>query len=307
MRRPAPAALALLCAVLAGCSAPERSARPAPATGAAGAGTHSPAASAATPAAESAYTFRLPMARYSYTEAEYALVQSAEHVLAKRCMARYSLSYRPPAPAPPPPPVDRRYGLAEKGNADRFGYRLPPVPTPSPAPADERLGAAEILVLYGRQGAGGRAGKLEHRGKAVPEKGCLGQAMEDFRKGYEHPEGAEAASRIATRSHQESLTDPKVRAALGKWSACMAESGYSYASPMEPLGKYLEGPVTAEERATAGTDVACKRSTGLLETWFGVESEIQRRMIGPESAVLEELRDRHVRKVAAARRIVAEG
>ncbi|WP_158821074.1 MULTISPECIES: hypothetical protein [unclassified Streptomyces] len=257
-------------------------------------------------AAAPGWTFRLPMAVYSYTADEYATIEAAEQVLAKRCMAGYSLSYRPPERTAVAPGVDRRYGLSEQDAALAPGYRLPP--SQPPAEAGD-LSKEQISVLYGRRGSEGRTGPLEYRGKAIPEEGCLGQSILDFRKDYEHPQAVEAARRISTQSYQDSMARPEIQAAFQKWSACMKEKGYTYASPMDPpsVGKFQEGPVTAEEKATAEADVACKRRTDLLNSWFAVESEIQQAMIAGDAAVLQELRELHRKKVAAARAVLTEG
>ncbi|WP_199920749.1 hypothetical protein [Streptomyces sp. NRRL S-237] len=289
--------------VLAGCSAqagPQgEAARPADA------GTAQPQAGKPS-SAPPGYTFRLPMAVYSYTADEYATIEAAEQVLAKRCMAGYSLAYRPPEHGAAAPGVDRRYGLSEQDATLAPGYRLPPSPPPA---QDAELSKEQISVLYGRRAAEGRTGPLEHGGKAIPEEGCLGRSILDFRKDYDHPEAVETARQISSQSYQDSLARPEVQALFQKWSACMKEKGYAYASPMDPpaVAKFQNGPVTDEEKATAQTDVACKARTDLLNSWFAVESEIQQAKIAAAAKVLQELRELHVKKVAAARTILTEG
>ncbi|MGZ9933609.1 hypothetical protein ACXNSR_27450 [Streptomyces sp. NC-S4] len=289
--------------VLAGCSA--QGAPREDAAGPAGTGTERPGA-ARPSTAPPGYTFRLPMAAYSYTADEYATIEAAEHVLAKRCMAGYSLGYRPPERGAAAPGVDRRYGLSEQDSALAPGYRLPP--SQPPAQAGE-LSKEQISVLYGRRGSEGRTGPLEYEGKAIPEEGCLGQSILDFRKDYEHPQAVQTARQISSQSYEESLARPEVQAVFQKWSDCMKEKGYSYASPMEPpaVEKFQDGPVTAEEKATAQADVTCKARTDLLNQWFFAESEIQRSRITEDAKVLQELRELHTKKVAAARTILTEG
>ncbi|MFD9479974.1 MULTISPECIES: hypothetical protein [Streptomyces] len=293
----------LAVSVLAGCSAQgaqqEDAARPA------GAGTARPGA-AKPSSAPAGYAFRLPLAVYSYTADEYATIEAAEQVLAKRCMAGYSHAYRPPERGAAAPGADRRYGLSEQDAALAPGYRLPP--SQPPAQAGE-LSKEQISVLYGRRGSEGKTGPLEYGGKAIPEEGCLGQSILDFRKDYEHPQAVETARQISSQSYQDSLARPEVQAAFQKWSACMKEKGYSYASPMDPpaVEKFQNGPVTDEEKATAQADVACKARTDLLNSWFTAESEIQQAKIAVDVKVLQELRELHLKKVAAARTILTEG
>ncbi|MGX1886186.1 hypothetical protein [Streptomyces sp. NPDC055287] len=106
-------------------------------------------------------------------------------------------------------------------------------------------------------------------------KGCLGQAVKDFRKDCDYLEVGAAATRI---------------------SAARSVRG-------EEFGK---GPVTDEE-AIARADVARKNDTGLPETWLAVESRPQETTIAKDAVVLRRLRGPHEKRVAAARAIVAEG
>lgn len=224
------------------------------------AGTAQPPGGQPSPSAPG-YTFRLPMAAYSYTADEYATIEAAEQVLAKRCMAGYSLGYRPPERTAVAPGVDRRYGLSEQDAALAPGYRLPPSQPPA---QDEELSKEQII---------------------------------------------ETALHISSQSYQDSMARPEIQTAFQKWSTCMKEKGYTYASPMDPpsVGKFQEGPVTVVEKATAQADVACKTRTDLLNSWFAVESEIQQAMIAGDAKVLGELRELHRKKVAAARTILTEG
>ncbi|MGW0336666.1 hypothetical protein ACWD0J_33310 [Streptomyces sp. NPDC003011] len=302
MRRLAIPVLSL--ALLAGCSAQTPSSAPSSATPSAGA--PEPSASPSAPA-KKGYTFRLPIAAYSYSDADYEVIQSAERVLTRDCMKDFGLSYTPaktPAPAAGP---DRRYGLSDLATAGRYGYRLPP----EPAAPQPQLSKDETTVLYGKRSlgdSGQQDAKLTFRGREIPAEGCLGKAILDFRKPYEYPAGSRTASRIATASYEDSLKDPAVRAVFGKWSSCMRRKGYDYASPMDALETpaFREGKVSAEEKETAVADVSCKQNTGLLDTWFDAEAAIQKDMIAKDPEPLRKLDEMHREKVRAAREILAD-
>ncbi|MEU9862259.1 hypothetical protein AB0D99_15435 [Streptomyces sp. NPDC047971] len=252
------------------------------------------------------YTFRLPIARFSYTSADYAVIEAAEQVLAKRCMADYSIAYEPPVRPAPTQALDRRYGLSDESTAARYGYRLPPVRESAP---DSGIGKDELVVLYGTRGAEKTSGPVEYRGRKILVEGCLGKAAIDFRKDYDYPEGGAVATRISAQSFVDSQKDKSVRAGFAQWSGCMTKKGFSYSSPLDlfTVEKFEKGPVTDEEKATAVADVACKNDTGLPETWLAVESRLQEAMIAKDSAVLQKLRGLHEKKIAAARAIVAKG
>ncbi|MGW1776818.1 hypothetical protein [Streptomyces sp. NPDC002104] len=307
MRRLATSTAVLAVFALAGCTASESPQRTAGAPSANGTARPSVSASAsAAAAAARTYTFRLPIGAYSFTAEEYSTIEAAEQVLAKRCMSRYSLAYEPPAPERAPVSADRRYGLSDASEALSFGYRMPPAPAETKG---KQLGKDEIFVLYGRRGSEGKLGPLEYRGTPVPEDGCLGQSIQDFRKGYEDPESVNVARGISMQSYTDSLALPEVQALFRTWSACMKEKGYTYASPMDPLGvkDFQDGPVRPEEKATAQADMACKQKTNLLDSWFTAESGIQTALIAKDTGALGKLRELHQKKLAAARSLVAEG
>jgi hypothetical protein len=289
MRRLAIAALSL--SFLVGCAS-QKSSDSASATPSAAAPKPSPDASS--PGAN-AYTFRLPIAVYSYSDADYALIRSAEQVLARECMKSFGFSYTPPEDPAPTVMPDRRYGLSEMSTAARYGYR----PPPETAEPEARLTEDQATVLYGR--------KPTYEGKAIPDRGCLGKAVLDLRKPYEYKAGSAAASHIATTSYRNSLKDPKVRAVFAEWSSCMKRKGYTYASPMDALEApaFREGSVSDQEKKTAMADVSCKESTGLLDTWFKAESAIQKGMIEKDLEVLQKLSEMHRKKVSAARKTAA--
>ncbi|MFJ7421249.1 hypothetical protein ACIQXD_21925 [Streptomyces uncialis] len=307
MRRQALSALVL--ALLLGCSPgappPDGTARP---TGAPGTATHraGPSPDPGENGAGTTLTARLPIARYSYSDDEYLAITAAELILARDCARRYGVTYDPPQATAvlAPPFADRRYGISSAREAARWGYHLPPQPDPA---SDSTPSAAEQLVLYGRRADGRTPRDATHRGRRVPAHGCLGEGVEKLRKPYEFSAGADAASRIAARSFVRSRQDSRVRAALAEWAACMRKNGFSYASPMDPLKNpaFQRSGISRQEKETARTDIACKRRTRLLETWFEAEARAQRTAIAGDTARLERLRGLHLAKVREARRIVA--
>lgn len=152
-----------------------------------------------------------------------------------------------------------------------------------------------------------QTGKLEYRGETVPEEGCLAKSVHELSEKYDYPAGVDAASRIASQSYQESLQSARVKVAFREWSGCMKKRGFSYASPIKAMGSpsFSSGQVTGVEKRTAEADVACKQQTNLLESWFGVESGIQKGLIKEEFKKLQKLGRLHEEKVKAARGITA--
>ncbi|MEV2197364.1 hypothetical protein AB0I02_41275 [Streptomyces phaeochromogenes] len=304
MRRLAPVCLALAAALL-GCSsgsgsdeggsparAPEKSTAP----------------NSSVAERQVGYTDRLPIARYSYTEAENIAIESAQHVLTRHCLRTYGITYEPAKPDPDAPePADRRYGLSSAGEAARFGYH-----PNSDAMLNERIPLPEdaLPVFYGNRGTAPDGGeKLTYKGKEVPTDGCFGQSVKRLSKEYDEPDESAVASRIATESYAKSMTASPVKEGFRKWSACMRNSGFRYTSPVDPLNTpaFRGKTVSVKEKKTAVADVRCKEQTGLLAIWFKAESRIQKAEIERNAEALESLSTAHHKKAEAARRIVAEG
>ncbi|MER5181499.1 hypothetical protein ABT009_24575 [Streptomyces sp. NPDC002896] len=261
----------------------------------------SPGSAAAVP--ESAYTFRLPIAKYSFSNAELAAIEAAEGKLTEECMARFGLDYSAEPPSVREYSSDRRYGISSGKDAARYGYHLPA--DESPESGAEGGDATTRLVLYGT-GSGGEA--KTYRGIRVPENGCRGEAVKSLRKGNDYPAGSEAARTVANSSFQSSLKDPRVVQAAKDWSACMKSAGYTYDSPLAAMGdKAFQGEkVTRGEISTAEADYSCKTRTRLLDVWFRAESEIQDKMIADHKVDLGKLNAAHMRMISAAQKVIEE-
>ncbi|MEU0071592.1 hypothetical protein ABZ027_18895 [Streptomyces sp. NPDC006332] len=304
MRRLAPVCLALAAALL-GCSSGSGSDEGGRPAGAA----KTPTTSGSSTERLVTYSNRLPMARYSYTVAENTAIESAQHVLTRRCLKTYGIAYEPPKqPSDTTRPADRRYGLSSASEAARFGYH--PNRDAAQLPEGPRLSKDDLTVFYGNRGAPQGSGeKLTYKGKDVPDDGCFGQSVSKLSEEYDDPAGAAVASRIANGSYQDSLSDPAVKEGFRKWSACMRSSGFRYASPMEPLNNsaFQGDTISEKEKETASADVRCKEKTDLLDIWFKAESEIQKTDIEKNTAALRKLLTAHHKKAQAASRIVAKG
>ncbi|MER5660928.1 hypothetical protein [Streptomyces mirabilis] len=250
------------------------------------------------------YTFRLPIAKYSYTDSQSAVINAAENILTESCMRRYGINYRT-TPAPQKNrDSDRRYGLSSADDAARYGYHLPPNLSYNPS---HGLNADAESVLYGISGDAASSSSPMYNGEKIPVNGCRGEAIRTLGAGHDYKEGAEAASGIANRSYQESIKDPQVQGVTRRWSSCMKTHGYTYPSPLAALGdrKFLANKIAQGEIETAETDIRCKAKVNLLSTWFSVETRIQKKMITKQSRILEKLNEAHVLKVAAAQKVIS--
>ncbi|MER5664739.1 hypothetical protein [Streptomyces mirabilis] len=213
----------------------------------------------------------LPVEGYIFSEAELGLLTRAMNDLAQDCMKSKGFDYRPDSTeAPDIGVMDRRYGIANSHTAAMYGYHFP-IPKTG-RPNTRSLGAAGSIALSGKPLADGSLN---------PDGGCVGQA----KKRLAGKDGGFGPDQVARRINMDSFVrsekDPRVLAAFRKWSSCMAGQGFRYASPMDAIDDPQFGAAQAgpAEISTARADVECKKKTGLVRTWFDVESAMQQTAI----------------------------
>ncbi|GAA2750398.1 hypothetical protein [Kitasatospora cinereorecta] len=129
-------------------------------------------------------------------------------------------------------------------------------------------------------------------GSVVPEGGCDGEAKRRLTAGGGYYGTPELPGRIDADSFDRSAADPRVRAAVARWSACMAERGHPYPDPLAAASdrRWNTAAPSDGELATARADLDCKRRTGLVPLWLGVEQELQNAEIEQHRAELETVR-----------------
>jgi len=279
-------------ALLAGCSA-EQSGQGAAQGASAGSKVDERAWPARTPVSGLTKGMVLPIEGYLISYPETVAWQRAQQSLWKRCMQRYGFnSFNPPEPGMFPPPgyddanMARRYGISDAKEAARYGYHLPG--GRGEPPVWEPGQGAERAVF---SGSGGQVESGSYKGAEVPEGGCQGEVKKKLgRISYT------LASKVEFASLEESRNVPAVRSAVSDWSACMKSHGYRVEHPykapnlISTLGS--ETPSSAET-ALAVADVGCKKSSRLVEVWFGAEKKIQDRRIEENQLALDEERKKN--------------
>ena len=138
---------------------------------------------------------------------------------------------------------------------------------------------AEALFGFGPGFGGGPNGHL----------GCLQQANKQVYGALFGEPVPDPVPQIAEQAASYTQTDPRIRAVIRAWSACMARHFYHYASPSEVERHRWRTPPNKAEIATAVADVACKTQTNLLNTWLAVEAAYQQALIGQNLATLSQL------------------
>lgn len=158
---------------------------------------------------------------------------------------------------------DRRYSVVDEAVATRYGYHAPEVKDAR----DALLDAADEKQL-------------------VAASDCLASLPEPS---AEVAEGEQLVSDIQSQAWWGAQKDLRVRDAFATWSACMAESGYEYAHPMDANDdpQWATTKATAAEITVAKVDVACKKDADLVAIWSGVEAEIQSSLIAEHESDLK--------------------
>lgn len=259
---------------------------------------------------------RLPLDRYLLGPRESEAVAQAYRILLAECMHRFGLPspQRSVAADGPATLNERRYGITNLAQARRTGFRVSE-PGPGSGPGSE----SEPGSGAGPSRPGGSAGPVDPRtlevltgsgggtvdGRPVPEGGCSDEAQRRLTAGAPVVEDSYLAQRLAQDSYFDSGRDPRVRAAMKAWSACMRAHHFDYSTPLAAAGdpRFRSGPVSAAEITVAATDIACKRQTNLVGIWFTAESRIQRPGVAANREQLENIRRVNETQLKVARRL----
>lgn len=241
------------------------------------------------------FTHTLPIAKYEYSATQERLIATAKDNLTRACMQLFDLDYRPADSVIPeaPDPSDRRYGISDPSEAEKYGYHLAPSPRIMPVPSTD----PSYPVLYGAVSTSG--------GKEVPKGGCRAEAIRTWEKQRPATKAADVAREIAVNGFHKSLSDPSVLKVTKQWASCMKSEGFSYPSPLAPPHDFdLDTPAASgEERKVAVADISCKEKTNLLEVWSSAESRIQRADIEVNKERLAQLSVEHGKVAEFARSI----
>ncbi|MFE5139667.1 hypothetical protein ACFRDV_18640 [Streptomyces fagopyri] len=240
-------------------------------------------------------THALPIARYEYSATQERLIARAKDGLTRACLQQFNLDYHPAAADATETPAasDRRYGISDPSEAERYGYHLAPSPRIMPVRSTD----PSYPVLYGVVST--------FDGKKVPEGGCRAEAVRAWEKQRPATKAAEVAREIAVNSFRKSLSDSSVLKVTQQWASCMKAEGFSYSSPLAPPHDFdLDTPTAPdEERKVAVADLSCKEKTNLLRVWSSAESRIQQAAIEVNEGRLSQLSVEHEKVAEYARSI----
>lgn len=265
--------------------------------------------------------FPLPLDAYQLAPAQQTIVDQAIDKADKACLRRFGFDPRWPAPVTPSGPegqvgyLPRLYGIGVESEVDRYGYHPPPDDTDArKAAANTNMVATYPQVMFDIE-RGAIAG--DYNGVAVPEKGCLGEAYRavygsDAKLGGQPGSQQTAtdlgkANKFPLDAQARTEQDPRLVAAFGIWSRCMADQGYQYKTPWDANSDeqwWKTDTASAKEIQTAKTDLACRRKQNLVGLWYAVTTAYQNQVIEQNAAYLAEVKKQNDALVRTATEVL---
>ena len=270
----------------------------------------------------------LPLEAYMASYEDQVTVEQAANDLQQSCMKDYGIDLTLPLAGANPPPsdndanIERRYGITDRAEAEKYGYELPPALQEHTTQTMRDLSGAEVEVLAGHTkpepprnpkevkagepiaapNQGTKPARAEYNGKKLKTGGCIGWSKEQL--GVKEADPTFVAQ-LAGDSLVQSMKDDKVVKVIAAWSSCMDGKGHTgLADPYKAMdqGVTNDGNPTSESIALAVDDIDCKQQTDLVKTWFGVESAIQNKQIADNKSRLTGIKEQHGNEVTAARK-----
>ncbi len=230
------------------------------------------------------------------------VLNNAFHLKVAQCMKEQGFTFLEPAPkleVPERAPVlfDGYIGVLDADYAKSYGYQLNPSSigfTDAPARDSEEYPSREYELALKEAGNGGCNGEAE-------------RLIEQNRPSED--ESTALLGRIYQESLDATYADKRYKKVVKKWSSCMREAGFDYATPLKAFSAFdgfaltdAEPNPSAEEVNTAVRDVECKRSSRLADVFRDVFWNKQFAMAKenrPTLKVLDEVNDQLLRNAQA--------
>ncbi|MER5930417.1 hypothetical protein [Streptomyces sp. NPDC002054] len=174
-----------------------------------------------------------------------------------------------------------RYGIVDRPEVERWGYRNPVEEQPGPdrPPAAAQPPAPTPAEL------------------AVWTDTCSGEAQQALTGGAPVDTMA-LVLRLRKEAADSALADPRLRTAFAGWSACMGRAGYLYADPWQANDDADDRRARAGDRqrgeredvAMALADLDCRAEHRVTDLWYALDSAYQSRLVGRHRGELDRMR-----------------
>ncbi|MFE4975122.1 hypothetical protein ACFRAR_23835 [Kitasatospora sp. NPDC056651] len=314
-RRFRPALLLIPLALAAGCTSGPAAAPAPPSAPAASSASLSPMAPPPigdVPRLSQVADRTLPIEAYLLSREDFRQYDAAQTALVTRCVRGFGLDYTHPlGGTSSETQTTHRYDPVELADVSVNGYHSPD-PSGGKKPGSEPSLSADVITALGSglgtNGKPASGSPSPFRGKALPPGGCISAAQQELIAHGGTGRDAQVAVTINFEGFERSGADPRVKAVFQDWSRCMAERGYTYATPDDALkdSRWVASPTpSAEEIATATADVQCKERTNVVGVWFTVETAYENELIRLHQAELTAAKAGNDAMLATARAVTA--
>ncbi|MFJ8881978.1 hypothetical protein ACIRJR_01015 [Streptomyces sp. NPDC102402] len=273
----------------------------------------------------------LPLETYMASYEDQVAVEQAANDLQQSCMKDYGIDLTLPRAGANPPPsdndanIERRYGITDRADAEKYGYQLAPALQEHTEQPLRDLSGVEVEVLTGHTkpeplqaprgveagepfagpGQGTKPARAEHNGKKLKAGGCIGWSKDQL--GVKEADPIIVAQ-LSGDSLMQSMKDDAVIKVIAAWSSCMDGKGHAgLADPYKAMDQGVadDGEPSQESIALAVDDIDCKEQTDLVKVWSDVESAIQDKQIADNKSRLAGIKKQRGIEIAAARQQMA--
>lgn len=250
----------------------------------------------------------LPVARYASSADDDKAIFAAVNVAQKECAAQFGVQATVSVTSQPSLiELDsvRRYGVINKTEVSRYGYR--PAPSAADAGNDKAGGwtpsALEAEIMTGNTASGQPSQIKSADGETVPEGGCGAEGFRSVWGGDAAPGGATLVEDILAQSWAKTMADSRALAAAEKWSACMQERGYDFTHRWD-AGNSVQDASPAVQLKMAKLDLRCALKTKYVDIWHAVDVAYQQRLIDEHEGELQASLKQHNEQLDRARSIL---
>ncbi|WP_149183488.1 hypothetical protein [Streptomyces sp. TRM49041] len=248
------------------------------------------------PVVTSAEQLTFPLDAYQLSLRESRQIEEALDSLVVDCMTKQGFNWA----APQRPPLrdggrnGRRYGLLDPEEGSRTGYHG--------------------TVSTGKGAKGNESGQddspaaQQAAGQCVLSQRAKLNGQQKADKANTGPD--EQIEQLILQDAARAEKDPQVRAVWAKWSDCMEEAGYSYATPWDANNdpKWGKSPAaTDDERSVATADAKCKIKHNVAGVWMAVEIAYQKRTLEAKAESLEAAKKTNETRLRNAAEVIGRG
>ncbi len=236
----------------------------------------------AIPSIRSGADIALPIDEYQVSAKDQNLILHAEHEAMVSCMARFGLDWDVPVQEVGTDgfAYDRLFGVSNLEEVKSHGYHAPESggSVNADGSMSDPIKDANTVPLTEEQDAvsSGLSELTEVNGEKIPNGGCIAEARSKV--GTQDDPVLELSEATIGYGAMQADKDPRVLKGFARWSGCMAESGYSYATPWDSNDdpSWSTAEATAKEIAVAVADVRCQQESNLLGLRVAVAAAWQR-------------------------------